>query len=156
MANYQKLQTATAIAVIPSNNANIPFPSPAATGSSTSVTASQLVDSAATFVTKNIQVGDIVYNTTSGTAATVVQIVSQTVLLLNANIFTAASQNYVVYSQTLKEGCVLYVGNGGDLEVVTAGGQVVTFYGVVTGSFIPVQVIKVTANSTASRIVALW
>ena len=153
---YQKLQTSTALAVYPSNNANIPFPNSEATGTATSVVASQLVDAAATFATKQIQVGDIVYNTSSGTAATVVQVVSETVLLLNANIFTAVGNAYIVYAQNKKEGCVLYIGNGGDLEVVTASGQTVTFYGVLGGSFIPVNVIKVTGNTTAQRIVALW
>jgi len=156
MANYQKLQTATALAVIPSNNANIPYAAVVASGANTSTSAGQLVDSAALFVTRNVQVGDVVYNTTLGTAATVTRVVSETVLQLNVNIFTASPQNYTVYAQNAKEGCVLYVGTGGNLEVVTAGGQTVTFVGIVGGSFLPVQVLKVTANTTAADIVALW
>jgi hypothetical protein len=156
MANYQKLQTATALAVIPSNNANIPSAAVVASGTNTSTTALQLVDSAALFVTRNVQVGDVVYNTTLSTAATVTKVVSETVIQLNVNIFTASPQNYTVYSNNGKEGCVLYIGTAGDLEVVTAGGQTVTFVGIVGGSFLPVQVLKVTASTTASDIIALW
>jgi len=55
------------------------------------------------------------------------------------------------------KGCVLYVGSGGDLKVLTAGGDTVTFAGVPTGSFIPVQVLRVfSTDTTASSIVALW
>ncbi len=54
-------------------------------------------------------------------------------------------------------GCVLYVGVTGDVKVTTAGGNDVTFTGVVAGSFIPVQVLKVFATgTTATNIVALW
>lgn len=53
-------------------------------------------------------------------------------------------------------GCVLYVGTGGDLHVVTIGDDDVWFYGVQSGSFIPVQVLSVLADSTAGAIVALW
>ena len=55
------------------------------------------------------------------------------------------------------EGCVLYVGTGGILRVLTAGGDDVTFQGVPNGTFIPVQVVRVFATTTtANNIVALW
>ena len=53
-------------------------------------------------------------------------------------------------------GCVLYVGTGGNLDVVTVSGNEVTLVNVQDGSFIPVQVTKVLATSTASDILALW
>ncbi|NBX51210.1 hypothetical protein EBT25_15100 [bacterium] len=54
-------------------------------------------------------------------------------------------------------GCVLYVGGAGNLKVTTAGGDEVTFTGVLAGSFIPVQVVKVWSTGTsATSIVALW
>ncbi len=54
-------------------------------------------------------------------------------------------------------GCVLYVGTGGDLRVLTAGGDDVTFTSLPSGSFLPVQVIRVFAtNTTASSVIALW
>jgi|TARA_R110002167_G_scaffold153454_1_gene347676 hypothetical protein len=54
-------------------------------------------------------------------------------------------------------GCVLYVGTGGDLNVLTAGGDTVILKGVPTGSFIPIQVVRVfNIATTASDILALW
>jgi hypothetical protein len=54
-------------------------------------------------------------------------------------------------------GCVLYVGTGGILRVLTVGGDDVTFTNVPNGSFIPVQVIRVFASTTsATNIIALW
>ncbi len=54
-------------------------------------------------------------------------------------------------------GCVLYVGVAGDVKVTTAGGDDVVFTGILAGSFIPVQVLKVFATgTTATNIVALW
>lgn len=55
------------------------------------------------------------------------------------------------------EGCVLYVGTGGILRVLTAGGDDIIFRNVPNGTFIPVQVIRVFASTTnATDIVALW
>ncbi len=54
-------------------------------------------------------------------------------------------------------GCVLYVGVAGDVKVTTAGGDDVVFTGILAGSFIPVQVLKVFDTGTsATNIVALW
>ena len=55
------------------------------------------------------------------------------------------------------KGCVLYVGAGGDLKVLTAGGDEVTFVGFPTGGFLPVQVVRVFAtDTTAASVLALW
>jgi hypothetical protein len=55
---------------------------------------------------------------------------------------------------------VLYVGDvseGTRLKVRTAGGDDVTFTGIVAGSFIPVQVIRVFSTGTdVDDIIALW
>ena len=54
-------------------------------------------------------------------------------------------------------GCVLYVGTGGDLRVLTAGGDDVVFIGFPSGGFLPVNVVRVFAtNTTADNILALW
>lgn len=54
-------------------------------------------------------------------------------------------------------GCVLYVGGGGNLKVTTVGGNDVTFVNIQDGSFLPIQVIKVFATgTTATSIVAIW
>jgi hypothetical protein len=155
---YQKLQVSRALQVIKSDNANIPFPGVVSAGTSTSVVANQLVDSNAAFVALNVQVGDVVYNTTSSTAATVTRVLDEENLLLNADIFLASGNAYVVYSQNTKnEGCVLYVGTGGNLHVLTHGGDDVKFANIVGGSFLPVQVLKVfSTGTTAADIVALW
>jgi hypothetical protein len=52
---------------------------------------------------------------------------------------------------------VLYVGVGGNLRVLTAGGDDVVFYNLNDGVFLPVNVIRVFAeDTTADSIVALW
>lgn len=156
-----KSQFSRALAVIPSDNANVPFPAKNASGINTSTSIASLVDSSATFVTNNVATGDIVYNTTDGTAATVLQVVNQTTLLLNADIFAETGKVYTVYqasSQTTigNTGCFLYVGARGNLKVTTIGQDIVTFVSVQSGDVLPVQVIKVHAESTATNIVALW
>lgn len=157
MANYQKLQVGTAININPSDDANIPFPNVVTSGSNDDVYANSLICTTAEFVTLNVQVGDVVYNTSYGTSATVTQVVDQNVLLLNADIFTSIGNDFTIYSNNGKEGCVLYIGQGGDLKVLTVSGQTVIFYGVIGGTFLPVQVLKVFQTDTsASRIVALW
>lgn len=157
MANYQKLQTATALAVTKSDNANIPFPAIVAQGVNNTVIANELEDTDVNFIALNVQVGDVVYNTTDGTAATVTQVIDATRLLLNADIFTAVAKSYIVYANNNKEGCVLYIGTGGNLRVLTAGGQDVTFTNLLGGTFLPVQVLKVfSTSSTAANIIALW
>jgi hypothetical protein len=53
--------------------------------------------------------------------------------------------------------CVLYVGTGGTLRVLTAGGNDITLVNVADGTFIPIQVIRVFSSTTdAADIVALW
>jgi hypothetical protein len=55
------------------------------------------------------------------------------------------------------EGCVLYVGTGGILRVLTAAGDDITFKNVPNGTFLPVQVVRVFAGvTTAADIIALW
>ena len=54
-------------------------------------------------------------------------------------------------------GCVLYVGGAGNLKVKTVGGDEVTFVGINTGTFLPVQVVRVFSTGTsATNILALW
>jgi len=157
-----KSQFSRALAVIKSDNADVPFPAVNSSGTNTSVAVASLVDSAATFVTKNVATGDIVYNTTDGTAATVLVVVSETTLLLNADIFTAIDKAFVVYtasSQTSNgnPGCNLYIGGAGNVKVTTIGGDIITFTAVSVGSVLPVQVIKLHSTGTTATLVnALW
>jgi hypothetical protein len=159
-----KLQVSRALKVIPSANTNIPMPNVIVTSTATATTANKLVDSTKNFTSLgtnplSIQVGDIVYNTTTSTAATVTNVDSATQLSLNANIM-AATNAYTLYSGTNIPGsvepCVLYVGVGGTLNVTTAGGDVVNLVGIASGTFLPVQVIRVNSVVTATDIIALW
>ena len=155
---YQKLQVSRALDVIKSDNANIPSPALIVQGVNNNVIVNELEDTDVNFNALNVQVGDVVYNTSDGTAATVNQVVDDTRLLLNANIFTGTSKTYKLYSQNQEnEGCVLYIGSGGNLRVQTHAGDDIIFYNVLGGTFLPVQVLKVFSTGTsAANIVALW
>ena len=60
-------------------------------------------------------------------------------------------------SNGVNNGCVLYVGTGGNLRVLTAGGDDVVFIGVGDGTFLPVNVVRVfSTNTGASNILALF
>jgi len=159
-----KLQVSRALSVIPSQNTNIPMPNVIVTSTATATTANKLVDSTKNFSSSgvnplNIQIGDTVYNTTSSLAATVTNVDSATQLSLNLDIMVSGD-SYILYSGTNMAGsiepCVLYVGVGGDLEVTTAGGDLVTFIGISSGTFLPIHVIKVNTGTTATDIIALW
>jgi hypothetical protein len=96
-----------------------------------------------------------VYNTTDGSVATVTAVDDENTLTLSADIMPTA-KDYVIYSDA-NTGCVLYSGSGGDVKVLTAGNDEVTFTGVAAGAFIPVQVKRVFATPTPpTDIVALW
>jgi hypothetical protein len=155
--SYQKLQGRSALRVVTSDTINIPTTSTlAVSGTNSSVTAGALVDSTKNFNALQIQVGSIVYNTTDGSAALVTAIASNTSLTLSANIFTATAKAYAVYAPNY-EPCVLYVGGAGNLRVLTAGGDDVTFSGVLAGSYVPIQVQRVFATGTAAtNIIAIW
>jgi len=153
---YQKLQVGRALAVIPSDYAEVPFPAVSASGVNDTVAAGTLTDTAATFITNNVITGDIVYNTVDGSAATVVKVVSQTVLELNDDIFLATGKSYKVFAGGNNNGCILYIGTAGALDVVTVGGDTVNFAAVLAGQFLPVQVLRVLTSSSATNIVALW
>ncbi len=157
MANYQKLQVSTALNIVPSDDANIPYPNVVETGVATSTVTNQLVDSAAEFEKLNVQTGDVVYNTSTDYTATVNQVIDDSTLVLNANLVTSGD-SYIIYRDNGKESCVLYIGVGGNLRVLTGSGQDVTFQNILGGTFLPVQVLKVfeTGTTGVSGIVALW
>jgi hypothetical protein len=159
-------QAHRALKVLPSNNADIPFPATNQTGTNTTLVAvNNLQDSAAAFITNGVKIGDIVYNTTDGTAATVVAVGSNTSLTMNADIFPSGGgtgKSYVIYvaspqSTIGNQGCVLYIGGAGNVTMTTNGNDIVTLVGLNTGQFVPVQCVKVFATgTTATEIIALW
>ena len=89
--SYQKLQGYKALGVLPSDVANVPYPvlkENEIEGSTTLVEVDKLIDKngLADFIRKGVKPGDIVYNMTLGTAATVVSVDTPDQLTLNANI----------------------------------------------------------------------
>jgi hypothetical protein len=155
---YQKLQTSSALSIYSTDNAYIPSLSIAASGLNGSTVVDELEDVTADFVAANIKAGDVVYNNATLQVATVLDVIDQTRLLLNANIFTSTGESYTVYVQNMpNNGCVLFVGVGGTLRVITAGGQDVTFNAILGGTFLPVQILKVfQTGTTATNLIALW
>jgi hypothetical protein len=162
MANV-RIQPSRALEVYKSDNADIPYPAVATSGTTTANGASQLIDAGKNFPALQIYPGNIVYNTATGTSATIIDVspATPTILTLNANIFAASPEAYIIYQSSpmaggQNTGCVLYVGTGGDVKVTTAGNDVVTFVDVQNGSFLPVQVVKVWNIGASADILALW
>jgi hypothetical protein len=154
---YQKLQTSVGLNIVSTDNANIPSVGIVATGLNGFTLANELEDVTATFETNGVQVGDIVYNNDTLLAATVTQVIDETRLLLNANIFLSTGESYTVYVSSDNNASVLFIGVGGTLRVITAGGQDITFNAILGGTFLPVQVIKVfQTGTTATNLIALW
>ncbi len=157
------IQGHRALKVIPSDNCDVPFPAATEAGTTTSAPGpNALADSSGLFITNGVKPGDVVYNITDNTAATVVQVQSETVLLLNANITAAIGKAYIVYQASPEntlgnQGCVLYIGGAGNVNLSTTGNDIVTFVGLNAGQFVPVQALKVAATgTTATDIIALW
>jgi hypothetical protein len=155
---YQKLQTSVGLNIVSTDNADIPSPAVVEVGTNSTVVANALEDLSATFVANNVQVGDIVYNTVTLQAATITQVIDNTRLFINASIFAVVGEAYVIYAQNSpNNSSVLFVGTGGKLRVITAGGQDITFDQILGGTFLPVQILKVfKTGTTATNLIALW
>lgn len=175
---YPKITVNTnkVLAVIASDT--IPIPSPSAvplSGQTTATTTNKLVDVGADF--SNVVVGDIVYNTTDNTVATVSEVETSTILVLSADIFTSP-ENYIVYQggpifeQRIgsSSGCLLYVGSNEatmdvaksyvDVKVKTVNGDDIVFSNFPVGEYLPVQITNLfsTGTDAAARFnsVAIW
>tara|TARA_R110002050_G_scaffold280972_1_gene428193 strand:+ start:718 stop:972 length:255 start_codon:yes stop_codon:yes gene_type:complete len=73
-----------------------------------------------------------------------------------AAVITPSDSAQIQNNARDSRGCLVYVGGTGDLAVVTAGGDTVTFTAVPTGMILPVQIIKVLATgTTATSLIAL-
>ena len=153
-----------ALKVIPTDNANIPYPNIINSGVSTGQDTNQLIDSGADFVVDNISAGDIVYNTSNNFAATVVEVINENTLLLNADIIPSSATIYSIYNASPQssngvQGCSLYLGTAGNVKVTTIGQDIVTFNDLKGGTILPVQVVKVhsyDSETTVTSIIALW
>lgn len=114
-----------------------------------------------------IEVGDIVYNTTANTCATVTAVTSTTTLALSVDIFTVGTESYSIFKAPINggaanEGCLLAVGHTASgvqtVRVLTVGGDDVIFKAN-AGTFFPVQVVRVFATDTTVTVgtmVAIW
>jgi hypothetical protein len=137
---YQKLQVERALTVIPDDTIDIPNvagPTVDSTMSSIPPTASVIVDDTQDFTTIVGLVGSTVIVGTG--IARVATVDSATSITLDDAIAGAAAVPYTIYLEDT-EGCVLYVGNTGNVRVLTAGNDDVTFVGIPAGAFVPVQV----------------
>ena len=159
---YQRLQVGRALGVIPNDDVSIPnVAAVTTTGTSTTPSGPNSIKDTTVgvdFVAKGVKVGDIVLTSAGSRKVTSV---STNQLLLNAEGTTSVPSGtaYTIYSQAdnPNNGCTLYIGLAGNITVETVGGDVVTFTGMPTGSFIPVHVLKVKASgTTAQSILALW
>lgn len=163
MSVFQSQYT-RALKVIPSDDANIPYPNLKTSGVTTSAVTDELVDSSANFVRDNVLIGDIVYNTSNNLAATVIEVIDANTLLLNKNIIPSSGTIYSIYnsssqSSNAPQACYLYIGADGNVDVTTLGGDRVTFNDLKGGTTLPVQVIKVHStegSTTSTSIIALW
>ena len=157
---YQKLQVGTGIAVIPSDTIDIPAvsgPAVDSTQTSTPPLGTVLVDNTQDFTAIVGLVGSTVIS--NGGIARVASVTSPTALQLDAAITDTGGTNlaYQIYVGAVNNGCVLYVGNTGNLRVLTSSSADLTFVGIPAGSFVPVQVKRVfAAGTTATDIIALW
>jgi hypothetical protein len=153
----QKLQVGRALAVIPSNYADIPFPAVTISSTVTAASGFNLTDTTANFIALGVKAGDIVYDITNQTAATVQSVQSATTLVLNVSGYIIAADSYVLYNGQNNNGCVLYIGGAGDIAVTTVGGDEVKFTALLAGQFIPVQTLKIAQTGTsATDVLALW
>jgi len=152
-------QAISAISVIPSNTINIPAPGIKSSGTISAGTGiPNMTDGVTgTFLTDGVQKGDIIYNTTATTIAIVMEVTSETVLVLDTAIM-AIGNTYEVYNgnQDNSSGLLLFVGTTGDLAVTTTQDNDVTLVNIGNASFVPLSVRRVnTLGTTASDIVAL-
>tara|TARA_R100001440_G_scaffold68665_1_gene90271 strand:- start:257 stop:739 length:483 start_codon:yes stop_codon:yes gene_type:complete len=158
---YQRLQVSRALKVhATTTGIDIPDPDFAGiTGANATSTTNKLTVSAAdTFTASTVQTGFIVENVSSGNYARVTAIDSGTQLSLSGDIFSTAGETFQIYSQSTR-GCILYIGGTGDLKVITAGGDEVTYKEVQKGTFLPIQVIRIvtlSGSGLASDFIAHW
>jgi hypothetical protein len=152
---YLKLQGSRALNVIPSDTIGIPKVNQLdASGTATSEAQSKLIDSDASF-TKSVSVGGVVVGNDNYQISTIVSVDSDTQLTLSSDIISSG-QSYSIYAAQEQGGCALHISTGGTVKLETPGGDVINLTAT-SGSFLPIQAVKVFATGTsATGIVAIW
>jgi hypothetical protein len=145
------------------------------------VKANHLIVSGETFITKGVNVGDIVWNDTANTTAVVTAVNSEIDLTLSVDLFGGSAtfnDDYEIYlggpggSSRINsaEGCLLYVGSSlspmtaagsyVDIRVKTTAGNIITFEKFPVGSYLPIQITQLLLTSTTAEArnacVAIW
>jgi len=152
---YQKLQAGSAVPVVPSDTISIPAGDGVQESGTTDGVSAALTDSTASFLT-SVKVGYIVVDNVTPSISTVTSVDSNTELTLSGGTTLASGVSYTIYAAPETNGCVLYVGGGGDLKVKMVSGKVVTFVNMQVG-FVPLHVTHVySTGTTATNIIALW
>ena len=158
---YQKLQASRArlvLATILSNADDVDVPNITVvgpTGSITAETATTVTDNTKDFNALGVEIGMILVGD-RGDKTNIIGVNGDTLTISNALLASNVGDTYEIFGGN-QNGCVLYVGAAGNLRVLTTGGDDVTFTGINTGAFIPVQVLRVFATgTTAASIIALW
>jgi hypothetical protein len=129
----QNFYPSRVIQVVPSDTIDIPNPSALSISSTaTGLSIGQLVDAGQDFnsTSNPVAVGDIVFNTTDTTIATITSIVSATTLNISANIM-ALGENYSIYRKDSNQGCLVYVTgvdrNNQTVAGISSGGDAFNF-----------------------------
>ena len=149
-----------AVQVYAGGYANIPYPSIVRQDVNTSVLSTYLVDANAKFLSMGLNNGDIIYNDTSKTCATILEVESDTRLKLNFDLFTGTPQSYTIFKASPQDvlgnrGCSLFISSNDTIVVKTVGGDIVTFENIWPGTILPVQVVQLVSSLTNTN-VALW
>jgi len=153
-----------ALQVILSDDSNIPTPYLVTKGRTTEETVGELINDDAKFISEGVNIGDIVYTVDPTYGLTIVG-VTQTVLTFEGTSPIAAATEYFIYQQSpiagsQNQGCLLYVGCAdglGQLQVTTAGNDIVLFTGLSSG-VLPVRVKKAWRENRLeiNGTIALW
>jgi hypothetical protein len=166
-----------ALQVIPSDNCNVPSPILLKESTNTQYNISEpnvLTDTDGEFSIKvpsqaagsdqttqyAVNTGDVVYRYDNGTAATIVDVIDRKNLLLSHDIFGGETERpYKIYQEGAKTGigntgCYIYINeNDVNYDVITIGGDKITFNSPTKGTVLPVQVKRVMSGGSC---LALW
>ena len=163
-----KFNPTRALKVIPSDNCNVPYPTVLAQGVTVGEATDLLITSGGPFITNsiyNVNTGDVVYNITSSKAATIIEVIDNDKLLLNADIMLVGEE-FIIYQEGPttglgNQGCLLYLSGESvidNLHITTIGMDDIFIGKVTTGLFV-IQTKKVWETGTtfgAGEIHALW